>query len=214
MLDLDMDMDLEALEGFPSSVPVPLYYGQYIAPTHIARDQKAKSREEKIKSHDKLLVNTLKLLVAFFPSTDSPSGPLEEGRLYRLSFLFDRVAELLRNDSIIDITLRKELYTQVFMFVQVSPGTGIKFCLGISVDYHRLSQLSQSSSDFCWRNAPTRAMAPAFKVFGTHHSEQDSFSKARKIFQVSKLYTKHLRINLEAPPPARTATEEKSPINS
>jgi hypothetical protein len=125
MLDLDMDMNIEDLEGFSSGVPVPLYYG-YIAPNHTVRDQKAKSREEKAKSQDKLLCDTLKLLVAFFPGAGSPPGPHQEVALYRLSFLFDRIAELLRNDSIIDLTMRKDLYKEVFTFVQVSLSGGVR----------------------------------------------------------------------------------------
>lgn len=113
--------DIDDITGFSSGMPIPGYYGQYMAPTYIVRDQKAKVREEKTKSQDKLLIDTMKLLVAFFPGSGLPDGPLEEIRLYRLSFLFDRIAELFRNDAIIDITLRKELYTQVFTFVEVSP---------------------------------------------------------------------------------------------
>jgi hypothetical protein len=100
---------------------MPGFYSQYIAPSYMARDLKVKSLEEKTKKLDQVLINTLKLLVTFFPGPGSPSSANEEIRIYRLSFLFDKIAELLRNDSVIDITQRKDLYTQVFTFVQVSP---------------------------------------------------------------------------------------------
>jgi hypothetical protein len=111
-------------------MPIPGYYGQYMAPTYVVRDQRTKVREEKTKSQDKLLIDTLKLLAAFFPGSSSPDGPLEEIRLYRLSFLFDRIAALLRNDAIIDITLRKELYAEVLTFVQVSRRIRVDFDFG------------------------------------------------------------------------------------
>lgn len=123
--------DVGEFEDFSSAMPMPGFYGQYVsAPAYTARDHKVKSKEEKSKSQDKLLINTLKLLVTFLPGPGSPSGPIEEIRFYRLSFLFDKIAELLRNDSIIDITQRKELYTEVFAFVQVSPMTRIGFKWG------------------------------------------------------------------------------------
>ena len=114
-----VDTDGE-LEDFSGAVPMPGFFGQYVPPTFVARDHKVKSREEKSKSEDKLLVDTLKLLAPFFPGPGAPTGPMEEIRIYRLSFLIDRIAELLRNDSIIDITQRKDLYTEVLIFVQVS----------------------------------------------------------------------------------------------
>jgi baculoviral IAP repeat-containing protein 6 len=109
-------------------MPMPGFHGHYIGPpTYVVRAPSIKCTEEKTKSQDELLINTLKLLTTFLPGPDSPSGPIEEIRLYRLSFLFDRIAELLRNDSIIDITQRKKLYSEVFTFVEVSPETGIEF---------------------------------------------------------------------------------------
>ncbi|KAE9366105.1 hypothetical protein N431DRAFT_472666 [Stipitochalara longipes BDJ] len=115
--DMLIDEDGE-FEDFSGTMPMPGFFGQYVAPTYVARDHKVKSREEKTKSEDKLLINTLKLLTTFFPGPGSPSGPTEEIRIYRLSFLFDKIAELLRNDSIIDIAQRKDLYTEVLSFVQ------------------------------------------------------------------------------------------------
>jgi hypothetical protein len=114
--------DTNDFDDFSSTaMPMPGYYGQYVVPSYISRDQKVKSLEEKTKTQDLLLINTLKLLITFLPGPGSPAAPIEEIRLYRLTFLIDRIAELLRNDSIIDITQRKDLYTEVFKFVQVSP---------------------------------------------------------------------------------------------
>jgi len=113
-----VDTDGE-LEDFSGAMPMPGFFGQYVPPTFVARDHKVKSREEKTKCEDKVLVDTLKLLATFLPGPGSPTGPMEEIRIYRLSFLFDKIAELLRNDSIIDITQRKDLYTEVLIFVQV-----------------------------------------------------------------------------------------------
>jgi len=140
-LDIDTEYgdmlvdDPSDFEDFSSAMPMPgsLSYGQqYLAnPPYLlgppqVRGHTVKSRKEKTKTQDQLLINTLKLLTTFLPSPHSPTGPVEEIRLYRLSFLFDRIAELLRNDSVIDITQRKELYTEVFTFVQVSPLTGTR----------------------------------------------------------------------------------------
>jgi hypothetical protein len=125
------DYDVNGSDDFsPTAIPPPMpgFHGHYIGPpTYVVRAPSIKSTEEKTKSQDQLLINTLKLLSTFLPGHGSPSGPVEEMRLYRLSFLFDKIAELLRNDSIIDITQRKELYSEVLKFVQVSSESGIRF---------------------------------------------------------------------------------------
>lgn len=114
---------------------VPAFYAQYVVAPQIAQNENMKSREEKTRSQRKMMIETLKLLMGFLPDQDphTPTGPVEEIRLYRLSSLFDRIAELLRNDSIIDITQRKELYLQVFTFVQVS----FNLCFGMGLDWER-----------------------------------------------------------------------------
>lgn len=121
LVDEASDFDDFSSTAMPMPMPMPAYYGQYVAPSYMSREQNVKVKEEKTKSQDQLLISTLKLLITFLPGVGSPSGPIEEIRLYRLSFLFDKITELLRNDSIIDITQRKDLYTEVFNFVQVSP---------------------------------------------------------------------------------------------
>jgi hypothetical protein len=136
----------EDMEDFSGAMPMPMpgFFGQHqhVLPAYITRtDHKVKSREEKAKSEDDLLIRTLKLLITFFPGPDSPSGPTEEIRIYRLSFLFDKIAELLRNDSIIDITQRKDLYTEVLTFVQVSLHVSLE--LEVLIKFYRMSQIPQ-----------------------------------------------------------------------
>lgn len=171
---------------------MPAYYGQYVAPSYMSREQNVKVKEEKTKSQDQLLINTLKLLITFLPGVGSPSGPIEEIRLYRLSFLFDKIAELLRNDSIIDITQRKELYTEVFNFVQVSPVTIYGAHLGMLIGLHRLLQVLQTSLDFYWKSAPIRAIALASIVSNIRRKDQDLFLRVFKVVQVSRLLFHYL----------------------
>ncbi len=65
---------------------------------------------------DKLMIETLRLLT---PSlTPAASVTDEEFSLISLSFLLDRLSDLLRNDSIEDMTTRSDLYLEAFLFLQ------------------------------------------------------------------------------------------------
>jgi hypothetical protein len=56
------------------------------------------------------------LLTSFLPTPSAEAT--EELHMLRLSCLFDRVTELIRNDSMTDITERSELFTEVITFAQ------------------------------------------------------------------------------------------------
>lgn len=185
---VDEASDFDDFSNTAMPMPMPAYYGQYVAPSYMVREQNFKAKEEKTKSQDHLLINTLKLLITFLPGVGSPSGPIEEIRLYRLSFLFDKIAELLRNDSIIDITQRKDLYTEVFKFVQVSRLIIYRAHMGILIDVHRLLQVLQTSLDFYWKSAPIRVIALASTVSEIRRKHQDSILKVFKVVQVSRLF--------------------------
>jgi hypothetical protein len=58
----------------------------------------------------------LKIIAGLLPSAES--SPLEERSLFRLSLLFDRLTELVRNDSIIDLVERRDLYMVVVDFMK------------------------------------------------------------------------------------------------
>jgi hypothetical protein len=56
----------------------------------------------------------------------------------------------------------------------------------MSINFHRLSQISRTWSDFCWKSAPIKAIALAFTVFGNHRNSPDFSSRIFKILPVSK----------------------------
>jgi hypothetical protein len=192
LVDEASDFDDFSSTAMPMPMPMPAFYGQYVPPSYMAREQNVKVKEEKTKSQDQLLIDTLKLLITFLPGVGSPSGPIEEIRLYRLSFLFDKIAELLRNDSIIDITQRKDLYTEVFNFVQVSPVTIHGAHLWVLIGLDRLLQVLQTSLDFYWKSAPIKVIALASTVSKIRRKDQDLFLKVFKVVQVSRPFFHYL----------------------
>ncbi len=89
------------------------YNGNY-ASTAILKD----TDEEN--AADKLMIETLRLLVPSLASADNLTE--EELSLISLSFLLDRLSDLLRNDSIEDMTSRSDLYLEAFSFLQALSG--------------------------------------------------------------------------------------------
>lgn len=68
---------------------------------------------------DEVTTLTLKILTASIPTPDSNDILLDPLIcLFRYSLLFDRLAGLVRNDSIADLVERRELYTTVFAFLE------------------------------------------------------------------------------------------------
>jgi hypothetical protein len=65
---------------------------------------------------DKSMTDILKILPPFLPSSSSKPAP-ELFAMFRLSLLIDRLAELIRNDSVTDMTKRKDLYYATFAFL-------------------------------------------------------------------------------------------------
>jgi hypothetical protein len=65
---------------------------------------------------DKPMTDILKILPPFLPSSSSKPAP-ELFAMFRLSLLIDRLAELIRNDSVTDMTKRKDLYHAAFAFL-------------------------------------------------------------------------------------------------
>lgn len=63
------------------------------------------------------MVETLQLLGQCLPHVSSPA--ISESNLFRLSMLFDRITDLIRNDSIADVTERVALYMEVIAFVRL-----------------------------------------------------------------------------------------------
>ncbi|KAH7336439.1 hypothetical protein BKA65DRAFT_553089 [Rhexocercosporidium sp. MPI-PUGE-AT-0058] len=66
-------------------------------------------------SQDQLLADTVKILGACLPSTDSDTTI--ELDMFRLGMLFDKIIQLIRNDSIVDITERLEVYQAIAGFI-------------------------------------------------------------------------------------------------
>ena len=68
---------------------------------------------------DDITTLTLKILTACIPNRDdSDTLQAELLCLFRYSLFFDRLAGLIRNDSIADLVERRELYTAVFAFLE------------------------------------------------------------------------------------------------
>jgi hypothetical protein len=79
-------------------------------------------RKERQHDFDCFLARSLTLLTAFLPNPVvndkfDKDPPAELFALFRLSFLFDRLNSVIRNDAIDDIAQRAELYEAVFTFV-------------------------------------------------------------------------------------------------
>jgi hypothetical protein len=70
-------------------------------------------------TEDKFKIDVLKMLPPFLPSSISkPPQPAPElFAMFRLSLLIDCTAALLRNDSVTDMTKRKDLYHALFAFL-------------------------------------------------------------------------------------------------
>lgn len=71
---------------------------------------------------DRLMTQLFQLLTAFLPSVDSGSysktqSHAELWSFFRISLLLGRVTELVRNDSITDMTKRSQLYRSMLAFV-------------------------------------------------------------------------------------------------
>lgn len=73
--------------------------------------------EEEKKEKDALMTETLRLMGPCLP--DASSLAVVESNLFRLGMLFDHITDLIRNDSISDVTERAELYMEVIEFVKM-----------------------------------------------------------------------------------------------
>lgn len=62
------------------------------------------------------MIETLRLMGTCLPDASSPA--VVESNLFRLGMLFDHITDLIRNDSISDVTERAELYMEVIDFVK------------------------------------------------------------------------------------------------
>ena len=67
---------------------------------------------------DDLIIETLQLLKGFLPVDSDKRGIFMATALFRMSMLLDRVAVLLRNDSIVDWTERRRLYFALLDFIK------------------------------------------------------------------------------------------------
>jgi hypothetical protein len=86
-------------------------WDQYPAPDLSVQQQAGNDGKE-----DKPMTDILKILPPFLPSSSSKPAP-ELFAMFRLSLLIDRLAELIRNDSVTDMTKRKDLYHAAFAFL-------------------------------------------------------------------------------------------------
>ncbi len=71
---------------------------------------------------DKIMTQILQILTAYVPASKGTSNfdrkpPSEIYALCRLSLLIDRLGGLIRNDSIVDMTKREELYRAILAFL-------------------------------------------------------------------------------------------------
>ncbi|KAL5317694.1 hypothetical protein ACEPPN_014792 [Leptodophora sp. 'Broadleaf-Isolate-01'] len=66
-------------------------------------------------SQDRLLADTVKILGACLPPMDSDTTI--ELDMFRLGILFDKIIQLIRNDSIVDITDRLDVYQAIAGFI-------------------------------------------------------------------------------------------------
>ncbi|CZT02407.1 uncharacterized protein RCO7_06303 [Rhynchosporium graminicola] len=80
----------------------------------VASDDKGDILDQNV-SQDDLLKDTVKILGACLPPMDSDTTL--ELDMFRLGILFDTITQLIRNDSIVDITERLEVYQATAEFV-------------------------------------------------------------------------------------------------
>jgi hypothetical protein len=99
--------------GIGYASEVDLVTSDYVGePAHDHKDM------AEIESDDKLK-QTIKMLLSLLPTSEDrlASTILPELVLFRLSIFFNRFAALVRNDSIVNMSERQELYHAIFTFI-------------------------------------------------------------------------------------------------
>jgi hypothetical protein len=135
--------------------------------------------DEKI-GKDVFMIQTLQLLGPSLPDISSPATV--EKTLFRLSFLFDSIAELIRNDSISDVMERADLYMEVITFVK------------LVLDIPSLSGLLFEERQEKSRSPGLRALAhPVLQevpIPVSYSSSASVFAGSKNIYQQVKMYLK------------------------
>ncbi|RDW82809.1 hypothetical protein BP6252_03921 [Coleophoma cylindrospora] len=138
---------------------------------------------------DTLMSSTLRYITALL--VDPKKGPInfrpEELCLFRLSLLLDRVCDLLRNDSIVDITNRSDMYRQAFVFT-----AKIANCPELSTliyeqraqkkDSPGILDLSQSSMSSLASNVETVSSATLPSLFSCC---KDTYTQAKALLELA-----------------------------
>ena len=114
---IPVDYDSDEMEEMMQYEDEMMMYGPPVYLNGQSRFESSSSKDtEEDESPDTWMTTTLALLTAMLTSTTLDSAT-DELLLFRLSFLLDRVTDLMRNDSISELTQRRDLYDAVFSFV-------------------------------------------------------------------------------------------------
>lgn len=135
--------------------------------------------EDKI-NQDNLMIETLRLLSTCLPDVSSPA--VIDRSLFRLSTFLDSIAELIRNDSISDVTGRAELYMEVVGFVKLI--TDIPSLAGLLFE----ERLEKSQSPGLRVLASPDLEEATFPV--SYSTSASVFSGSKNIYQQVKMYLK------------------------
>lgn len=136
--------------------------------------------EEKKHEKDTLMIETLQLLGPCLP--DVSSDAIVESHLFRLSFLFDIIAELIRNDSISDVIDRASLYMEVIKFVKLVVDIP---ALSMLLFEERLVKSDSPGLSTLARSSPEELNFPV-----SYSTSASVFAGSKNIYQQVKIYLK------------------------
>lgn len=139
---------------------------------------------------DALINSTLRHITALLidRKKDTANVQPEELFLFRLSFLIDRVCDLLRNDSIVDITERSDTYRQVFVFT-----AKIVNCSGLStLVYEQRAEKKDSPGILGLSQSFTSSSAPKITTFSSVSLPslfsccKDTYTQAKALLELAR----------------------------
>ncbi|RDW76134.1 hypothetical protein BP5796_06955 [Coleophoma crateriformis] len=182
--------DFESAFNDLSDAEKALWAAKYGPPQPLEDQAPPRPKSPKLDyQEDTLISSTLRHITALL--VNPKKGPIsfrpEELFLFRLSFLLDRVCDLLRNDSIVDITNRSDTYRQAFVFT-----AKIANCPELSTliyeqraqkkDSPGILDLSQSSTSSSASNVETVSSATLPSLFSCC---KDTYTQAKALLELA-----------------------------
>ncbi|EKD13995.1 uncharacterized protein L3040_008001 [Drepanopeziza brunnea f. sp. 'multigermtubi'] len=174
-----MDSGMNGFGNFEYDTDEEGYEVEYF-PHHrpLRRDNKEDEREEEQMEKDILMSDTVKLLIACLP--DFSSDASAELNMFRLSTLFDKLTEMIRNDSIVDITERFDVYNSITAFIEkIARHDELVQLLSeerpIIVDHPGIKSLAFTPANSTYSSPKTYCSAPFVGSYGNTFLQAKTF---------------------------------------